>query len=241
MNINRQPEINFCGFFFQSEDYPRFAAQQARSASQSKEAQYPRNYLQSLVQRQAIKNSLADPLVVQGRSGVAFRISWKEDQVWSQILLLRSAYDKLIKNMDGVVFVISSICGLMIKAANMTGKTIGPAIGYWVVLESIDPRAVVRYVQEMVQGQAEVKLLQEPPLMTTLDTIHNTMCTVFKDHSTPCIKRRIVESQMQGIDAMLPNGGFATRLVPTSELDSLAKLAKPILDEAGVYVDIVTY
>ncbi len=211
-------------------------------------AQYPTFRITSSVQRDTIKNALAKPLAEQGRVGMAFRILWRghEEAIWKQILTHRSAFDRFLKNTNpGISLMVSSITGMIAKSQNpSSGKIANPGIAYWIVLESaeVDPRSIVRNVQGALQGQAEVKLLQEPPLMRSLDTMHNTLCTVMKDHSNSYIKRRIAESQLEQKGDSAADRGYATRLVfQSNDLAAFAQQAHEILHQGGVFVDLIQY
>ncbi len=207
-------------------------------------AQYPTNSI-SLAQRNTVKTALAEPLVQQSRVGMALRILWRrnEEMVWQQILMHRFACDMFLKNMEGVTMLVSSITGMKGKSPNPAGgKLVNPGIAYWIILEStnIDPRAIVRNLQGVLLGHAEIRLLQEPPFITTIDTIQNTLCTVMKDHSNSFIKRRINESQVETKD--MSEKGLATRfVVKPNEFANLAKQAQEALQRGGIYVDIVEY
>ncbi len=178
------------------------------------------------------------------RVGMAFRVLWKgnEEAIWKHILTHRNACDQFIKKMEGVAFVVSSITGMLGKTT--TGKIVNPGLSYWIVLDSpvVDPRVIVRNVQGGLQGQAEVKLLQEPPIISTVETIQNTLCTAMKDHSNTLIKRRIAQSQPEAYHTPLQDGGFATRLVvQPNDLNNFAKQAQHALQQGGIFVDIVEY
>lgn len=198
----------------------------------------------SSVQREAVKNALAKPLAEAARIGMAFRILWRhnEEMIWRQILTHRGGCDQFLKNLGGISFMVSAITGMAAKSPNPAiMKVANPGVSYWLVLESpeVDPRAIVRSVQGALQGQAEVKLLQEPPLITSLETIHSTLCTAMKDHSNTYIKRRISESQPE--IGIATESKLATRLVvvkPTNLDNQLTYRAKDILQSVGIFVDI---
>ncbi len=215
--------------------------------SGGREAQYPIPSIKSTSQRDAIKSGLAQPLVDRNAVGLAFRILWRSNQemVWRKILAHRVACDKFIKTMEGITMMVSAITGMVGKSTQSAdGKIVNPGISYWIVLESanIDPRAIIRSVQGALQGQAEVKLLQEPPIMSAIDTMQTTLCTVMKDHSNTYIKRRMAESEVNTSDPVLPGQGYTVRLVVQQNyLVDLANKAKDSMSTAGVYVDVMQY
>ncbi len=141
--------------------------------------------------------------------------------------------------------IVSAITGMVGKTPGAGGgKIVNPGIAYWLVLESADvePRAIVRNIQGALQGQAEVKLLQEPPIISTVDIMQNTLCTVMKDHSNTYIKRRMAESQVEVNDPAMLGGGSSVRLVRLrNELDEFAKQAKESLTNGGIIVDVLEY
>ncbi len=161
--------------------------------------------------------------------------------VWNQILSHRAACDQFVKNLTGISLFVSSITGMLGKSPTVPGgKTIYPGVSYWVVLESadVDPRAIIRNVQLALQGQAEVKLLQEPPLISSIDSMQTTLCTVMKDHGNTYIKRRLSESQPEASDL----SRVGTRLViQPNELAPVARQAQEPLRYVGVLVDVVEY
>ncbi len=208
--------------------------------NRGREAQYPLAGISSSVQREAIKQSLALPLAQKGCIGMAFRIIWRtnQDMVWKQIVSYRSACDRFLNNTQGVSMFVSSITGMVGKSA--AGKLVNPGVAYWIVLScsSVDPRAIVRNIQGVLHGQAEVKLLQEPPVIHTVDTIFGTLCTVMKDHNNSYVRRRMAEAQLEGEASAL----FPCRIVAqNNELATTARQAKENLDKGGVYVDILEY
>ncbi len=178
------------------------------------------------------------------RVGLAFRIIWRTnvELIWRSILSQREACDRFLKNTEGVSLIISSITGMVGKLQGQGGKAVYPGIAYWVVLSSleIDPRAIVRNIQAALQGQAEVKLLQEPPVMSTIETMQNTLCTVMKDHSNSYVKKRLIASQAELKDTILSEVGNASRFVTLqNELDQVAIQARLSLQQGGILVDII--
>ncbi len=163
--------------------------------------------------------------------------------VWKQILPHRAACDRFLKNTDGISFMVSSVTGMVAKSPNpAAGKIVNPGVSYWLVLESsnVDPRVVVRNMQGALQGEAELRLLREPPLITSLDAMENTLCNVMKDHNNSYIKRRISESQPE--DTSGGEKGMATRLVGrTVHFAAFAKQAQLAMENGGIYVDVQDY
>ncbi len=162
--------------------------------------------------------------------------------MWKKILMHRTACDQMVKKMGGISFMISAITGMVAKSPIPgVGKIACPGVSYWAVLESreVDPRAMTRHMQGSFQGQAEVKLLQEPPLITTMETMHSTLCTVMKDHSNTYIKRRLAESDAEsGIGT---GSRLAARFVvvkPNSFANDFTQLATESLQKEGISVDL---
>lgn len=176
---------------------------------------------------------------------MAFRILWRghEEVTWRNIRSHRYQCDQYITNMEGVAMVVSSITGMQAKSANPgIGKIVNPGVSYFVILDSpeVDPRGIVRSVQGALQGQAEVKLLQEPPILSTLEVMQNILCTVMKDHSNTYIKRRMTESKPEVNDPCVQGAGCAVRLVSLTDdadLVAFASQATESLGLGGIYVD----
>ncbi len=207
---------------------------------EGREAQFPKTNITTVTQRECIKNSMPKPLIEKGRVAMALRIMWRnnEEMVWSQILAFRLACDKFLTNLDGVALFVSAITGTTGKAKGDAGRMVYPGLGFWIVLqaESVDPRAIVRNLQTALKGQAEIKLLQEPPIIKTVDTMTTTLCIVLKDHSNSYIKRRMSACQH---DEM---GRAAVRIVTKhNELAPFARQAEQSFQSGGVYVDVVHY
>ncbi len=212
-----------------------------------REAQYPKSNITSVSQKESIKTSLTMPLVQQGRVAMALRILWKvnEEMVWKQILSYRVACDKFLKNMTGVALFVSSITGMCGKSTNLeVTKIVYPGLGYWIILDSplVDPRAIVKSMQSALQGQGEIRLLQEPPIMNTVDLMNNTVCNVLKDHANSYIKRRMGECQSEMNDVSGHVTGHATRIVvQPNDLAPFAQQAQCLLQKGGINVDVVSY
>ncbi len=140
---------------------------------------------------------------------------------------------------------VSSITGMVAKAPSpSTDKLVNPGISYWVVLESpdVDPRAIVRNLQGALTGQAEVKLLQEPPILNSLDKMHITLCNTIKDHSNSYIKRRLGESSQDASDPAIPGVGLATRIVTLpNHLAEFCRQAQAGLVNGSIAVDLLEY
>ena len=179
---------------------------------------------------------------------MALRILWRlnEEATWKQIVSYRVACDKFIYNQEGVAFFVSVITGMKGKTAAKT-LCINPGISYFIILDSaqVDPRAIVRNVTAAMQGQAEVKLLKEPPIIKEIESMHNTLCVVLKDHANGYIKQRIAASQEGLSDMSEPFAGPAGRLVVKSDnLGAFAKEAKETMEVLGggsVVVNVVQY
>ncbi len=203
--------------------------------------------MNSQLQRDTVKAGLVSPLAERACVAMAFRILWRngQDIVWRQILSQRMACDKYIQSLDGTLLILSSITGLVGKSANTPdGKIVNPGLAYWLVLNSanIDPRWIVRQMQEVLKGQAEIKLLQEPPLITTVETMHNTLCTVMKDHNNSYVKRRMVECHTLMNNPSIPNVGFPARLVvQQNDFANIARNAQEFMNAGGVFIDVVQY
>ncbi len=224
-----------------------FQGQTVTEMSSDGRAKYPQNSITSAPQRDTVKLHLVKPLVDQGRVAMALRITWRVngEMVWKQILTQRVACDQFVKGLSGVAFFVSSITGTVGKAAHSgAAKIVYPAVGYWIVLDSaaIDPRAIVRNITNVLHGQAEVRLIKEPPIVDSLEGMHNTICNVMKDHANGYIKQRIETCQAQPQHATMPYAGNAARMVANSEeLETLAKQSRANMQLGGVQVDIVNY
>ena len=220
----------------------------AKGRRDTREAQYPLAGMSSAVQRETVKVGLATPLAQRGCVGMAFRILWRnnQDAIWKRILTQRAACDKFIHSLHGVSLILSSITGLVGKSSNTPdGKIVNPGLAYWIVLDSpeVDPRDIARQVQAVLQGQAELKLLQEPPLISNADTMHSTMCTVMKDHNNSYVRRRIQECFAMTGDPSTPAGpGYPCRLVTQyNDVSAQAINYQAALNQGGVFIDVVNY
>ncbi len=218
---------------------------QRPSPGEGRESQYPAAYMTSGLQRETVKKCLAQPLADQTRVGMAFRIVWRGQQeiAWSQILNHRHACDRFLKSMEGASMFVSSITGMLGKAPG-GGKMVNAAVTYWVVLKcpEIDARVIVRSMQGALHGQAEVKLLQEPPIISAVDTIHTTLCNVMKDHSNNFIRRRISQALPEITEKAKTDQGFATRIIVVDqELAYFAKQAQEYLIQGGIAIEVVDY
>ncbi len=180
---------------------------------------------------------------------MALRILWRlneEETVWKDILSHRVACDKFIHQQQGVAFFVSAITGMKGKTAAKT-LCINPGVSYFIVLESaqVDPRLIVRNVTAAMQGQADVKLLKEPPIIREMEAMHNALCVVLKDHANGYIKQRIGTSLEGLCHISEPYAGNAGRLVVKSgNLNAFAQEAKQTMSALGggsVVVDVVQY
>ncbi len=222
-----------------------FIFQGLQRLSSRTEAALPCVSISSPGQREAIKNIIAMPLAQKSCVAVAFRIIWKQNEevLWRSIVPQRLMCDQYLNNMDGISMIISAITGTLGKAADPGGmRRAYPGISYWIVLQSpdVDPRAIVRQVQQSLQLQAEVKLLQEPPLLYTVSDMHSTLCKVMKDHSNKFIKRKIAESDPENTPE--GNKGPATRIVAVnSDFVAFATAAQLTFAQEGMSVDAVQY
>ncbi len=211
------------------------------------QAKYPVQGLTSASQREAVKTAAIQPLVDRHCVAMVFRILWRMNQenTWKQIQLNRVAMEKHLLNLGGIKMMFSSITGMVGKAPGPnTDKLVNPCLSYWIVLESeqVDPRAIVRGVQGVLTGQAEVKLMHEPPIMSDISKMHSTLCTVVKDHSNSYIRRRILESTPDPSDPAMPGVGLATRIITLpNDLKDLAKQTQEALRNGGVAVDVIEY
>ncbi len=209
---------------------------------------YPTTNLTSAIQREALKSGLVKPLLDRSGAAMAFRVVWRNDDtsrehVWKGILSYREACDNILKNMAGVAFFVSSITGMLSRGSKVPGqKTVNPALGYWIVLNShsVDPRSIVRNMQAAVGGGAEIKLLQEPPLITMVDPMNNTLCNVVKDHANGYVKRRMVESYAQVKDRLTMGIGLPVRMVVLpGEWANVATNAHLELQQGPIAIDLI--
>ncbi len=212
---------------------------QVAQSQDGRETQYPCSNITSATQKDTIRNSLV-PLLNRSGAAMAFRILWRRDEagreiIWKRILDQRQECDNFVKRLPGIAYFFSSITGMLVRISKPTVvRYVYPAVAYWVVLKSVNvnPRDIVRAVQTGVDGQAEVKLLQEPPLLTTVDPMSSTLCTVMKDHGNGYVKRRMHESHLAQGDTS--DTGQPVRIVALpSDLIDVAKESRDILLQRG--------
>lgn len=189
---------------------------------------------------------MTKPLQDKGYVAMAFRVTWRsnEDVIWKQILSQRVACDKFLKSMAGVSLFVSAITGAIGKSPNPAVKKMAyPGISYWIVPDSpnIDPWAILKEFQNALQGRAEIRFLREPPINTTLDLMHSTLCNVMKDHNNGYIEQRMADCQAENGN-VYPYSGVSTRIVAKSDdLNMFATAAQRSMNTSGICVDVVTY
>ena len=149
-------------------------------------------------------------------------------------------YDNVVRNATGLVYFVSAITGVTVQFQKpFRYSKVHPAVAYWVVLESayVDAYALIRTLQSTVPNKVEVKLLQEPPIISAIEKQHNILCIVMKDHGDGFVKNKIQQSFTVPGDQ---GTGLATRLVGMTDHAKMALLsAKGHLQSAGISVDVL--
>jgi hypothetical protein len=178
---------------------------------------------------------------------MALRIVWRnnEEQIWQNIQELRKMYDDMIKQFSNdmeMVYFVSATTGV-ISPQKRTAARIYPAVSYWIVLKrhlsTVEAYTMLRSLKERLPSweNSEVKLLQEPPIISTADKQHNVLCTVIKDHNGHYVKRRLTESKPNAFES---NYSMATRLVTCSHGDvNVLKQMQQELTATGIYLDVM--
>ncbi len=200
----------------------------------------------SAAQKETLTTGLIKPLLEQNSTAMSFRVVWRSSDegrefAWKNILSHRVICDNVIRNLDGISLFISAITGCVSRPAKPKPPVITPAVAYWALLESADvnPRKIILQLQESVQGQAEVKLLQEPPLLQNAESMINTMCVVMKDHGNNYIKRRIAESYEELKNHVAVDLGQPAKIVvKNNALMPLATQAQVVWQFGKIFVDL---
>ncbi len=219
---------------------------QTPASSDSREPLYPSVNIQSATQKEAIAKALINPLILKDYIAFAFRIVWRQneqgrDYFWKHILANRVRCDKMVKGIPGVSMVLSCITGAVSRPPKPKLPITYPAISYWVATKDYDinVRQIMIQLQGIMQGEAEVKLLKEPPLLTNQETMSPALFTSMKDHGNGFVKRKMVESYATLKLTMAVEMDQVVRiLLVGAGLSDLAKEAKVICQDANVLIDI---
>lgn len=220
----------------------------SRIEVQQADVQYPNSNRLIGCQAQALQYALVQPVLNVPTGVVTFRVVWRaskeaRDQVWRSILAYRTQCDERIKTLPGVGFFVSAITGVTTRSPKPALPVVSPAISYWIVLKAgfIDDklgREMIKNVQIYYQGQAEVKVLQEPPLVSSLAAMNVSLCTVMKDQANGYVRKKITEclSQSQG---QREHGCPARIVVLQGDMSRIVTEAQIKLGQANIMVDML--
>ncbi len=211
-------------------------------------AQLPNAKISAGSQREAIHNGLTTPVLQNSMSAVGFRLLWRatdeqtRETEWKKILSHRMRCDDLIKGVHGVAFFVSAVSGVISRRPKPALPTTSPTVAYWVVFQShsVDPRCVTSMLQNSLRGTAELKFLQELPVINNAEVINGTLCAVLKDHGSSYVYSKMTESYNELKTLMPVSMGNPVRLVTAIPgFENLLGQAQQLLKEANILLDIV--
>ena len=160
--------------------------------------------LQSVPVRNILSKQIVAPVLNSGWSVTAFRMHWNKEQdamvenIWDQILQIRASLDRLVQQLEGIVYFVSAINAT--NSALVDGqRKVKPGVCYWIVLErALECRVFTQHMDSNSVG-ANLKL-QLQPFQTTEKDLCSSIFNAVKDNMGGCVRRMVDEIQARSGD-----------------------------------------